>query len=227
MTKKKKDLILENNSLKSEIEILKVRLGINKKGSITPANSKEENKEKHSLGTEELKSMIENKLNSGFKAIQDNMTKLIDAKMKSVGIATTAAEQLTNSPASYATTVGGNSNAKVTHLRNILAAQRNEELAEQAAQKHREKNIIMHGLSEFSQDVDETFTKELVRELNLNREIITKVERIGKVETGKTRPIKLVLRFVEDKKMVFQNLSNLNIINYKMGINFINGNWDP
>ena len=69
--------------------------------------------------------------------------------------------------------------------------------------KNIEKKIIIHGLSESNQNMDESFTKELVRELNLNIDLITKVEHIGKVETGKTRPVKLVLRSVEDKQMIF------------------------
>ena len=135
------------------------------------------------------------------------MSKIIDAKIKGLNI---NKENNTPTPATYASTVGDNPDAKVSNLRSILTAQRNEELAEKSAQKLREKNIIMHGLAESDENLDQQYIEKFIEDLELTTPIIAaKVERIGKGERGKNRPIKIILGSVEEKKKVFQSLKNL------------------
>ena len=161
------DLKSENESLKTEIETLKKRLGITKKGSIP----KEDNKEKNHIDTKELKNLIETKLCSGFKEIQENMTNLINEKLKSV--ANDVKFENTPGPSSMGTpwNLIVDKNTNKNNLRTIMVAQQNEERAEKSEKERRKNNIILHGKREPASDNDSDleFSMKLVEALQLGQ----------------------------------------------------------
>ena len=168
-----KNLIETNDILNKKIQTLEKRLGINKSKHIPTSPTKTQETAGFSgetstndselsaknEGSEQLAKLIEDKMNAGFNIIQENMNKLIDEKFKSfketrfVGIRN-------SNPGSYSAVVGENENAQTVDLRNIMAATRNEELTEQAAQKRRANNLIIHGRQEFSSSEDNTYIKQ-------------------------------------------------------------------
>ena len=94
---------------------------------------------------------------------------------------------------SYAAAVGENKNAKIVELKNIMAATRNEEPTELAAQKRRANNLILHGRKEFSPGEDTTYVKQMLVHLE-NQGVTAKVE-------NKIRPIRISFETetIEDK----------------------------
>jgi len=95
----KKELKEENQALKTEIEVLRVRLGINKKGP-TPSTSTppilEENKDKKIKDTDisQLNKLFE----TGFENMQKKLTQIIDEKFMSINISKKQQSKQNNHP---------------------------------------------------------------------------------------------------------------------------------
>ena len=92
---------------------------------------------------------------------------------------------------------------------------KNQELNEENDKKASASNIIIHGLRKsVSADKDdvkklnEEYVGELLRTLNLTMSHKS-VYRLGKPDTSKKRPIKLVMNNEVDKQNVMNNLKNL------------------
>ena len=116
--------------------------------------------------------MIEEKLNRGFQAIQTNLKNTIDERLN------TPITQ--NQQRSYATAVGVNGTSKVSDLRSIMLANKNEELEEEKDRKNRIKNIIIHGKVEESGETDDRqFAENLIKELQIGAPNISKIEMTG------------------------------------------------
>ena len=156
------------------------------------------------MDTGKMMKMIEEKLNRGFQAIQTNLTNTIDERLN------TPSTQ--NQQRSYATAVGINRTAKVSDLRSIMLANKNEEIEEEKDRKNRIKNIIIHGKVEESGETDDRqFAENLIKELQIGAPNISKIERIGmEKESGNgaalKRPIKLIMNSEEDKGKVLNRL---------------------
>jgi len=193
------DLLSKNTSLETEIEILKVRLGISKKAASTSSKSDGIS----DMGSGQIVKMIENK----FNVMQEKVTKLIDEKLKSLSepkIQTTTAP----TPASYSSAVGENNNAQILDLRNIMTATRNEELAEETAKKKRANNLIIHGRKELSSSEDNTYIKEMMHALD-NPGMPNTIERVGQRNENKIRPIRIVFNSSDIKEKVYESLFKL------------------
>jgi len=170
------------------------------------------------LGDEsgQLAKLIEEKITNGFNIVQEKMTEIIEVKIKS--IIDSKADNPTNSNlGSYATAVGENKNARVVELKNIMAATRNEELAEQAAQKRRANNLILHGRGEFSPGEDNIYIKQMLVHLE-SPGVTAKVERIGKTTENKIRPIRISFETEAIKDKVYTSLFKLKGNNLYKGI---------
>ena len=102
--------------------------------------------------------------------------------------------------------------------------QKKQELNEENDKKARASNIIIHGLPEpVSADKDdvkelnEEYVGELLRTLNLTMSHKS-VYRLGKPDTSKKRPIKLVMNNEVDKQNVMINLKNLKDVELFRGV---------
>ena len=125
--------------MKAECETLKIRLSINKRTPSSPTKIQTNRTGEPIHEANRLADLIEDK----FNIIQNNVTKLINEKFSS--LKKSGNEKVKLTPASYAAAVGENRNANSVELRNIMAATRNEEKAEQTAQKKRANNLVIHG----------------------------------------------------------------------------------
>ena len=112
---------------------------------------------------------------------------------------------------------------KPIDFRLILNETKNEQLNEANDQKVRACNIIIHGVTEDPQpetmgskkEQDERYVQTLFSCMSVTRNFRS-VHRIGKPETGKNRPIKVIMNNEEDKNVIMRNLTNLkNQADYK------------
>jgi len=72
----------------------------------------------------------------------------------------------------------------------------------------REKNLILHGVSEMSDTDDKAYVKSLLALIGVNIEP-TDIVRLGKEnENGRLRPIKLMMSSIEHKNLVLSRLVN-------------------
>ena len=203
----------ELHTLKKENEELKRRLDELEKPSKQPEttlpvetqNLQEETKLEND--TVKFMKMIEEKLSRGFQAIQTNLTNTIDERLN--------ATNPQNPQQSYASAVGNNRTARVTDLRSIMLANKNEEIEEEKDRQKRVKNIIIHGKVEESGATDDRkFAEDLIKELQIGAPNISQIERIGlekEPENGaaRKRPMKLIMNSEEDKEKVLRNLRHL------------------
>ena len=93
---------------------------------------------------------------------------------------------------------------------------RNAELADECEKKHRICNFIIHGADESSSNEiseakkeDEAPAASFIEALKVTPMKLKHVSRIGKVDQGKRRPIKVVMETEEDKNKIMANLRNL------------------
>ena len=112
----------------------------------------------------------------------------------------------------------------VPDFRSITNEAKNQELNEENDKKACTSNIIIHGLPEsVSADKDdvkklnEEYVGELLRTLNLTMSHKS-VYRLGKPDTSKKRPIKLVMNNEVDKQNVMNNLKNLKDVELFRGV---------
>ena len=192
----KDDKILQ---LQKEIDKLKEQIeekNLNKQINTTDL------KQDTPIDTGNLMKMIEDKLQNGLQAIQTNVKSIIDERLST---SNTPSQQR-----SYATAVGTNRTAKVSDLRSIMLANKNEEIEEEKDRQARAKNIIIHGKSEGEDTDDKHFAESLIKELQIGAPKITKMERIGQ-ENGPNlkRPIKIVMNSEEEKEKILNNLRHL------------------
>ena len=155
--------------------------------------------------------MIEDRLNSGLQAIQANVKSIIDERLN----APESQFQSKIQQPSYANAVGDNRSARVSDLRSLMLANKNEEIEEEKDKSSRVKNIIIHGKVEEGGTADDKhFAENLIKELQIGAPKIKTIERIGQEkepENGTThkRPIKLVMNSENDKEKVLKNLRHL------------------
>ena len=149
------------------------------------------------------------------------MDKLINAKLRQqVGIKNYATSELenanttttttNNTTSSYAAVVGKSGNNISGNFRAMMLTAKNEELAEEADQKRRAANLIIHGKDEEALPNDDNkFINDLITNLQIGVINIKQTRRIGTSNEGRARPIKLVFNNEDDKQKVYSNLKNL------------------
>lgn len=170
---------------------------------------KDDNTQLIKLNTQLIK-LIEEKLGNGLKSIQNDLIKVIDAKLDAIP----KQENQDTTPTTYASVVGNKSNNVSGNLRTIMMATKNEEITEEAARKRRSRNLIIHGLKEHPvqpEEEDEQYVNELIKDLQIGALKAKQVERLGadSVMSDKIRPLKLAFQTTEEQQKVLNNLSNL------------------
>ena len=99
-------------------------------------------------------------------------------------------------------------------IENAIKVSRNNEKIQKIEQTKRENNLIIHGVYEFGQTdkekekEDQTFIKSFLEVIGVNVLPIS-VTRIGKIQDGRIRPIKLVMNSLENKDRIMSRLVNL------------------
>ena len=92
-------------------------------------------------------------------------------------------------------------------FRNLIIAAKNEERIEERDKKVRENNIIIHGCIENdSDDQDKTFVHDMLKEISVGIVNTKSITRVGKADSGKTRPIKVSFSNIDEKIKVMSNL---------------------
>ena len=119
-------------------------------------------------------------------------------------------EHESNNVPSYAKVVNA-SNPVNTDLRNIIIAAKNEERVEERNKKLRENNIVVHGRDdkENNEENDKTFINDMLKEISVGAITATSIKRIGKNESGKSRPFKVTFKSIDEKNKVMSNLKYL------------------
>ena len=174
----------------------------------TPTTTSNENKQ--------LINHIEKSINDQISNMQVNLFSMIDEKIKSTW------KNTEHSP-SYASVTQGDKIAEDTsqgvrhhkikptieNFRTIMMKTKNEELAEQKDKKERACNIIMHGKEDGdNKQEDVSFVNTLLQTVGGN--ITPKsIIRLGRYDTNRKRPIKVILQNEENKDKIMDNLRNL------------------
>jgi len=92
-------------------------------------------------------------------------------------------------------------------FRNLIIAGKNEERIEERDKKVRENNIIIHGCIESdSDDHDKTFVHDMLKEISVGIVNTKSITRVGKTDSGKSRPIKVSFNNIDEKTKVMTNL---------------------
>ena len=102
---------------------------------------------------------------------------------------------------------------KSMDFRQIMQETKNEELIEERQRDARAKNIIIHGLRETpnlaeEKEEDEKVIKELLQTLEIES-TPESTTRLGVRDEGKTRPIKIKMRNMNEKELVMSSLGKL------------------
>ena len=161
-------------------------------------NNNEINTDKQTI--QDLSRMFE----SRFEKIEQKMIEMIQQNLPN------KQENESNNVPSYAKVVNA-SNPVNTDFRNIIIAAKNEERVEERNKKLRENNIVVHGRDdkENNEENDKTFINDMLKEISVGAITATSITRIGKNESGKSRPIKVTFKSIDEKNKVMSNLKYL------------------
>lgn len=167
-----------------------------------------------------LLSQIERSVQNKIEGMQDILISMINEKLES---STKNTDKKSTSWASVTTGETSsdlsNDNVQETHnrqitpvvqeLRSIMMSTRNEEMAEQREKKERVCNIIIHGKEESDQqNGDRAFVSRMIQLVSVGIKPKS-ITRIGRDDTHRKRPIKVVFQTEQDKENILGNLSNL------------------
>lgn len=117
----------------------------------------------------------------------------------------------TSQKKTYATATSTQAN----DFKQIIKLAKVEEISEERDRKSRACNIILHGINETNCDTEAQTTADKATVENFLKAIEEKerstlfVGRIGRMYQGKNRPLKIVLKNENEKKIVFKKLSLL------------------
>ena len=96
-----------------------------------------------------------------------------------------------------------------TFLTSAIQDSKNTDRIIETERNKREKNLILHGVSEMSDTDDKAYVKSLLALIGVNIEP-TDIVRLGKEnDNGRLRPIKLTMSSIEHKNLVLSRLVNL------------------
>jgi len=115
---------------------------------------------------------------------------------------------------SYASTLQGSKTEQVNNFRDIVAAAKNEEKAEERERISRQNNKIIFGREETENDQDapdkdKVFYNQLITDLTIGSANAKSIIRIGNKRDGGKRPIKVTLTSTTNKEKIMNNLRNL------------------
>ena len=180
-----------------------------------------ENKFNHLEST--ISIIVEKKLDEKQVAVESTLENVIkkstlnatsDENMQDITIPISTTKQIQ----SYAESTNKKNVTPGTNFRAIMLATKNEELAEETERKRRGQNLIIHGKEEIPSNDDKEFINQMITDLQIGAVKFKQMERLGNINVGKMRPIKLVFNNEEDQQKVFNNLRNLKGKTYYKGI---------
>ena len=100
-------------------------------------------------------------------------------------------------------------NLDKTFLTSAIQDSKNTDRIIETERNKREKNLILHGVSEMSDTDDKAYVKSLLALIGVNIEP-TDIVRLGKEnDNGRLRPIKLTMSSIEHKNLILSRLVNL------------------
>ena len=168
------------------------------------------------IETEQLETKINDKIEEKIRNVKQSITTQIANKIKEMG-----EKQMKNLRNTYACvakknicTIGTDPESSCD-IRLILQEEMNYKMTEDRERTMHSHNIIIHNMAESSSSDDKTENKnDEVAVCNLLQAIQVRVSfnaaiRIGKAETHKIRPMKVIFKSIEDKERVMNNLVNL------------------
>ena len=155
---------------------------------------------------------IEELINKRFDKIDESIDVLIEKKLAGILPPTTNEATVTGNQPLFSSIVGASS-SPAAHA-SAVAKTRNYELVEKQEQDKRINNIVIYGISEETdpdmslKDKDSNFVKSFLETIEANVEPKA-IIRLGTENAEKKRPVKLIMKSVEDKEQVMKNLNKL------------------
>ena len=153
---------------------------------------------------EEIRSSINDQLGNIKEAIGSMIDEKLERKLGNRKSETYAGKAAVN---------GGSIQEEVSNFRDVIAAAKNEELAEDRERNFRLNNLIIHGREDVEDaeqaDQDNIFFDNFVKDLCIGSVQAKSITRIGQKCDGKKRPIKVTLPSHDIKEKIMRNLKNL------------------
>ena len=133
-------------------------------------------------------------------------------------------KECTKDISTYATAVKSDHHTKnspiqapeIATLQQALKTAREEEATEEINRKRRLCNLIIHGVTENSTDVNK-WAADFINDIHVHISIKS-VSRIGNEQNGKVRPLLIKLNSKNDKAKIFGNLSALKGLDKYKGV---------
>ena len=161
--------------------------------------------------TEQLEKTIEEKLTRGIQSLKADLEKIISKRYEVQEKPTSSnTEQVLDYSKAIQKT--GYQQTATENFRDIARMAKLEELEEENQKRLRQNNIVIHGKKENESNTsgsDEEFVNALLKELCVGAVKAKFMVRIGKIENGKARPLKVTFHNENDKVKVLDNLKQL------------------
>jgi len=153
---------------------------------------------------EDLLNKVSNMVESKMKNLEDKF----EAIQKKIEQKNEEVQKVTLS-FSDAVTKNLDKNLDKTFLTSAIQDSKNTDRIIETERNKREKNLILHGVSEISEADDKSYVKSLLGLIGVNIEP-TEIIRLGKEnDNGRFRPIKLMMSSIEHKNLILSRLVNL------------------
>ena len=104
--------------------------------------------------------------------------------------------------------------SQTQNMKSAMREAKNDEKIEESEKQRRAKNIIIHGAEEVGNNAEEIkegdlgYIKEIFAKIGVRAEP-TIVTRLGEAKESRSRPIKVVMKTLEDKENVMKSLGRL------------------
>ena len=161
--------------------------------------------------TEQLEKTIEEKLTRGIQSLKADLEKIISKRYEVQEKPTSSnTEQVLDYSKAIQKT--GYQQTATENFRDIARMAKLEELEEENQKRLRQNNIVIHGKKEnetTTSGSDKEFVNALLKELCVGAVKAKFMVRIGKIENGKARPLKVTFHNENDKVKVLDNLKQL------------------
>ena len=158
---------------------------------------------------------IDAKLEAFSVGILSKVTEIMEKKISGVKVGSISPSDPADSAESVAPNTWSNVVSQSRSMKSVMRDARNDEKIEESEKQRRANNIIIHGAEEIGDTPDEIkegdagYIKEIFAKIGVEAAPVT-IARLGaSKENGKQRPIKLVMKSIEEKDVVMSNLGRL------------------
>ena len=157
---------------------------------------------------------IEELINKRFDKIDKNIDELIEKKLAGSAASDSQSFNADAPQKLFSAAVGSSPTTATTNVATTMITARNAELIEKQEQERRINNIIIYGVSEERandksiQDHDKDFINSFLETIEVD---VTpkQILRLGKENAGRNRPVKVIMKSVEDKGKIMHSLNKL------------------